>query len=446
MTEDASLLERLRNQPVREFAQITSDELREYQWLRIRALCDTILPNNPYWAANLAKVGLNQNTLTDWNAFARIPFTTKSELASNQLEHPPYGSNLSRPPGEYVRLHQTSGTTTGQPLRWLDSSESWAWILECWRQIYELLEIRRDDRFFFPFSFGPFLGFWAGFEAATSLGRFAVAGGGLSSEARLLLMRANEITVLACTPSYALRLAEVAEAGGLMISEWGLRMVLVAGEPGGLIPGTRERIERAWGARVVDHWGMTEIGPLAIETTAAPGCLTVLESECYAEVIDPRTLRPVAPGVPGELVITNFGRVDSPLIRYRTGDIVVAETTPPPTGYPPFLRLRAGVLGRTDDMLIIRGNNVFPSSVESIVREFAGVAEYRILLAREREMDQLRLEVEPIASLEQSRQAELVIALSQRVKDRLNLQPDIKLVTPGSLPRFEMKSRRVVRV
>ena len=313
-------------------------------------------------------------------------------------------------------------------------------MLDCWSTIYRLLGLRREDRLCFPFSFGPFLGFWAGFEGAARQGNLCLAAGGMSSEARLKLILENQVTWLGCTPTYALRLAEVAAAQGLDISKSSVRAVLVAGEPGGSIPSVRTRIAQAWGARVFDHWGMTEIGPLATECEDDPDCLTLNESACIPEIIDPDTGQ-ISPNGKGELVITNLGRVGSPLFRYRTGDLVEAELAPHPSGRT-WLRLKGGILGRTDDMLVIRGNNVFPSSIEEILREFPTVAEFRIVVTRHREMIHIRLEVEPQSGIDASTLPETIAAT---IKQRLQFQAEVTLVPIGTLPRFEMKARRLVR-
>ena len=162
-------------------------------------------------------------------------------------------------------------------------------MLGCWSQIYQLMHLEPADRLCFPFSFGPFLGFWAGFEGALRQGNLCIAAGGMSSEARLKLIADNEITILGCTPTYALRLADAAHSQNISLASNCVRAILVAGEPGGHIPAIRERITQAWAARVFDHWGMTEIGPLASEADDDPGYLTLLESECLPEIIDPNT-------------------------------------------------------------------------------------------------------------------------------------------------------------
>ena len=403
-----------------------------------------IVPQNRFWQAKFSAAGIDPRDIRTPDDFTRLPFAAKSEFAEDQLAHPPYGTNLTFDVSRYTRLHQTSGTTTGTPLRWLDTPDSWTWMLDCWSQIYQLMHLEPADRLCFPFSFGPFLGFWAGFEGALRQGNLCIAAGGMSSEARLKLIADNNITILGCTPTYALRLAETAASQNIMLSANEVRAVLVAGEPGGHIPAIRERITQAWAARVFDHWGMTEIGPLASEADDDPGYLTVLESECWPEIVDPNSGKPTAAGEVGELVITNFGRIGSPVIRYRTGDLVQTEAAPHPSGRT-WLRLKGGVLGRVDDMLIIRGNNVFPAGVEAVIREFVEVAEFRLVVSQQREMHHLRIEIEPAASLAEPAVRELVVRIGGAIKDRLNFQAEIHAVAAGSLPRFEMKACRLVR-
>ncbi|MBX3442670.1 MAG: AMP-binding protein [Planctomyces sp.] len=402
---------------------------------RLSDMLREVLPTNAFWKARLAGCNTRVSTPED---LQQLPFVTKAELVADQAAHPPYGSNLTFPRSAYCRLHQTSGTT-GRPLRWLDTPDSWRWILGCWETIYSDIGIREEDVFAFPFSFGPFLGFWAAFEGACRLGRLSLAGGGLSTEARLAMIAENSATVVCCTPTYALRLAETAERLGLDLASGGVRTIVVAGEPGGNVPPVRERIERAWGARVFDHWGMTELGPLAIEPEGERGGLRMLDSACLSEVIDPASGQPAAAGALGELVVTNLGRVGQPLIRYRTGDLVRARERGDDCVF-----LDGGVLGRTDDMFIVRGNNVFPSSIEAVVREFPEVVEFRMTLREERSMPHLELEIEAredfVAGME-----ELAERVRQRVKDRLNFQPEVTAAPPGSLPRYELKGRRFRR-
>lgn len=418
--------------------------IRDRQSERLRELLDAV-ETNPFWRDRFRRAGARPASIESLDDLPELPLTAKSDLADDHAANPPYGTNLTYPLERYSRMHQTSGTT-GEPMRWLDTPESWHWFLECWEQIYRMVGLRTGDRLAFPFSFGPFIGFWAGFEGAARLGNLCLAGGGMSSQARLEMIEANRASVVCCTPTYALRLAEVAAEQGIDLSGGSVRALIVAGEPGGSIPATRERIERAWGARVFDHWGMTEIGPLAVECMENPAGLHVLETECIAEILDPQSLEVVEPGEVGELVITNLGRLGSPLIRYRTGDLVRADTEPCRCGRE-LLRLAGGILGRSDDMVTIRGNNVFPSSIEAILREFDEIAEYRVEVTTVRAMQHLKIEIEPTAETAASPEAagRLVQTIGRTVKDRLNFQAEVTAVPPETLPRFELKGRRFVR-
>jgi phenylacetate-CoA ligase len=383
----------------------------------------------------------------DWAAvhslenLPKLPFTCKEELVADQAAHPPYGSNLSRCLTQYVRLHQTSGTTTGQPLRWLDTAQTWDWVLGCWQKIYDAAGIVPADRCFFPFSFGPFLGFWAAYDGAARRGCLVLPGGGASSSARLRFLLDNSATIVFATPTYAMRLVEVAHEEGIDLAASSVRMLILAGEPGGNIPSTRQFIEKGWGARVIDHWGMTEVGPLGVECAENPGGIHLLEEDCIAEVINPETAKSVAEGTEGELVITTLGRFHSPAVRYRTGDRVRIDPKPCPCGRP-WKRLLGGILGRTDEMLLIKGNNIYPSMIEAVVRSFSEIEEFQIVVDNRRgEKMVLRLELKLGTSVETVKEG-----VATRMRDNYQLRPDIECVTPGTLPRSEMKSKRVVRI
>jgi phenylacetate-CoA ligase len=417
-------------------------ELARLQRDRLARLLADILPANRFYAEKLERAGVARPTADD---LPRLPFTTKAELVAEQAEHPPYGRLLTYPLERYTRLHQTSGTQ-GAPLRWLDTAESWDWAVGCWAQVFEIVGVTAPDRLFFPFSFGPFLGFWTAFEAAQRLGGLCLAGGGMSSGARLRMLLDNRATVVLCTPTYALHLAEVAREQGLALGPdtpgYEVRCLIVAGEPGGSIPATKARIEAAWHARVFDHSGMTEIGPLSVECPQQPGGLHILEADYLVEVVDPGTGLPVEPGRAGELVVTNLGRVGSPLLRYRTGDLVRVDPRPCPCGRT-YLRLDGGILGRTDDMIPVRGNNFYPGALEGVIRRFAEVVEYRVEVDATAPLAELRVEVEPTPDAAGGVASGLAPRIAQAIRDELLFRADVTIVAPGTLPRFEMKARRV---
>lgn len=411
------------------------ERLKALQWERLGRVVREAVPANPFVARKWAAAGIRSAAdLGSWEDFARLPFTDKAELVQDQAAHPPFGSNLTYPLEHYIRIHQTSGTT-GTPIRWLDTQESWDWWARCWSFVLRGAGVGREDRVFFPFSFGLFVGFWSGFEGARALGALAIPGGGQDSPTRLAWMEALGATVLVCTPSYALHLAEVARERGVDLARLPVRVTIHAGEPGTGIPAVRRRIEAAWGARAFDHAGMTEVGAYAFECVAQAG-LHVNEAEFLAEVIDPAT---GAPAREGELVLTNLGRACSPVFRYRSGDRVRVAGAPCPCGRT-FMRLEGGILGRVDDMLIVRGVNVFPSAIEGIVRQFSAVEEFLIEVYKRSEMEEVRLLLEVDGD-----PAGTARAVQERLRVELGIRVEVVPVPARSLPRYELKARRVVR-
>ena len=280
-----------------------------------------VLGGNPFYRRKFA--GFDPTSLTTLNDFAQWPTTCKSDFVNDQKANSPYGTNLTFPMERYTRLHQTSGTTTGQPLRWLDTAETWDRWLDYWKIYFtEGFGFTKQDRLLFPFSFGPFIGFWSAFDAASRQGYMVLPAGGMPTTTRLRYLIEHQATVLFATPTYALHMAEVAATQKVNIRDSAIRSIIVAGEPGGNIRSTRKLIEEAWGARVFDHYGMTEVGPIAIEMHDDPGHLWINGDAFYAEVLQLGSDVPTSPNEEGELVLTNLGRVGSPAIRYRTGDIV----------------------------------------------------------------------------------------------------------------------------
>ena len=429
----------------RELETLSRPALQRLQLDRLQALLAEVASSNAFYQRKWREAGAGDVTsMRTLDEFRRLPFTTKRELLQDQLDHPPFGTVLTYPLDRYSRFHMTSGTT-GRPLRWLDTPESWQWWIRCWTFVYRAAGVGPQDRVFFAFSFGPFIGFWSAFDAATQLGALALPGGGQDSVLRLRTLRENGATVLVCTPSYALRLAQVAREQGLDPADSPIRVTIHAGEPGASIPGTKRRIEELWGARCFDHCGMTEVGATGFECAVQPGGVHINESEFIAEVIDPLTGAP-APDGQGELVLTNLGRWGSPVLRYRTGDLVRLTTAPCACGRT-FARLDGGILGRVDDMLIVRGVNVFPSVIEDIVRRHPAVDEFRIEVFKQDELDQIRvlLEIDD-AHHDAGARDGTVDAVAEGVRTSFGLRVETRAVPVGTLPRFELKARRVVRI
>ncbi len=415
--------------------------MAEHQSGRLRDLLEAIAGRNAFYTRKFADADVQPSDVRSIDDLSRLPFTTKAELIADQAAHAPWGTALTEPIDRYTRYCQTS-STTGRPLRWIDTADSWQWMLECWQAVYRAARVTAADRVFFPFSFGPFLGFWSAFEAGAQIGAHVVPGGGMSSQLRLATIDSVGATVVCCTPTYALRLAEVAAAehpAGWLASR-GVRVVIVAGEPGGSIPATRSRIEQQWGARVIDHHGLTEVGPVSFECWERAGGLHVNESEFLAEVVDPESGRPQDDGVMGELVLTSLGRTASPVIRYRTGDLVVRRRGTCACGRT-LAWLDGGILARADDMVTVRGVNVYPAAIEAVVRRMPAVAEFRSTVGRDGAMRVLSLEIE----IETSADADGTAArLAQDLREALGLTIPVRVVAAGTLPRFDMKARRFV--
>ena len=406
--------------------------LQEIQLRKFQIMLDRILTHNAFYQKKYAEAGITCSAdIKSAENFHRLPYTTKQDLVQDQANYPPYGSNLTFPLELYTKIHQTSGTT-GEPLRCLDTRESWQWWAECWASVYRAAGVTPADRIFFAFSFGPFIGFWSAYAGAQRIGALALPGGGMSSLQRLRFMISNEVTVLVCTPTYALHLAEVADQEGINIAESGIRVTIHAGEPGASLPSTKELIERSWGARCCDHAGATEVGAWGFEHVKY-GDFHVNEGEFIAEVVDEEGHH----ANEGELVLTNLGRIGMPVIRYKTGDRVALDYSH--TENPcKFMRLKGGVIGRIDDALIVRGINIFPSAIENIVRRFSEVGEFAVDVYRKGTMDEMILRVEITGS-----EIEMVAkAINKELRNGLGLRVQLEAVAHGTLPRFDLKARR----
>jgi phenylacetate-CoA ligase len=405
------------------------DALERLQLAKLNSLLADLLPTNRFYAEKFRGVTLPLVSLAD---AAQLPCTTKDELVD--AVRPP--ANLTWPREQYVRYHETSGTR-GRPLPVLDTVADWQWWIDCWQFVLDAAHITERDRAVLAFSFGPFIGFWSARDALAHRGALVVPGGGMSSRARLDLIRRTEATALFCTPTYALHLADEAASLGENLAEGSIRKIVVAGEPGGSTPSVRQRLETAWGARVIDHAGASEVGPWGYGDFEGRG-VRVLETEFWAEYLQLDADAPAAPGELARLVVTALGRRGMPVIRYHTGDLVRAPTHADSGAGQGnrFALLEGGVLGRADDMMIVRGVNVFPSSIDEILRGFDDVLEYRLTVRKRGAMDELTVEVEDRRDEPQR--------IADELRTRLGLKVDVKAVAPQTLPRFEGKAKRFV--
>jgi len=412
------------------------EQLAALQLGKLQKMANEIWERNGFYTRKWKAAGVSPQDLRSMDDLTRLPFTKKNELVEDQAAHAPFGSNLTYPLDAYVRMHQTSGTT-GVPLKVLDTTESWDWWGRCWGHVLAGAGVTAADRLFMAFAFGPFIGFWAAVEGARKIGAVMVPGGGRDSQQRLELMREIGATVLCCTPTYALRLAEVAHEIGFDLAGIPMRATVHAGEPGANIPSTKHRIQESWTAKCFDHAGASEVGAHSFECQVQPGGTHLIESEYIAEVINPETGEHVPAGERGELVLTNLGRWGFPVIRYRTGDLVKTNLDRCDCGRS-FLRFEGGILGRADDMVTVRGVNVFPAGVENIIRKFPEVDEFRIVVSKFKEMDEMDIEIE----LCEGASPDVAHQLAVKLDSMLSFRPRVHHVARNTLPRFEMKAKR----
>jgi phenylacetate-CoA ligase len=419
--------------------------LREKQWSKIQRLFHRVFASENFNSRRLRAAGLQpppagvrtmvHAPLPGIHSFAdfiaKVPFTTKMDLLADRQAQPPFGTNFTESFENYTRFCQTTGTSTGMPMAVLDTPASWDSMLHCWRQVYRAAKVGVGDRVFFPFSFGPFLGFWTAFEAAAR-GCLVIPGGGLTSQARLEMIARYAVTVICSTPTYLVRLGEqIGAPSGIHLEQLKVRRLIVAGEPGGCLPTMRDRLSELWGAKVFDHHGMSEVGPVSFEDPEYPSSLCVMEESYFAEVIDEQG-HEVEDGSEGELVLTTLDRTACPLLRYRTGDWVCKRLV------GDKLFLEGGVLGRVDDMAVIRGVNLYPSAIENVVRRFPEVAEFQVEQRKVDSMDEILVIVE----LQPDAHESVTERIEERLQDSFALRIPVKLAAQGSLPRFDFKARR----
>ena len=396
---------------------------------RVAELLELVTERNSFQRSRLEALGLDAGSKLE-----DLPPLTKRELEADQERNPPFGTNLSFPVELYTHVHQTSGTT-GRPLRVLDTADDWRWWRARFAHTLEVAGVGSADRVALAYSFGPHVQFWAAKEGLQEIGAMSLALGGMTSVQRLKTIAEVGATALWCTPTYALRLLEVAIEQRLEPALDSVERVLCTGEPGASLPAVRSRIEEGFGASCIDHAGLTEAGPFGYPCPDGHG-LHVDESEFVCEILDD-DLQATPPNERGELVITPLNRTGFPVLRYRTGDIVVNSEDRCPAGHERRW-LPGGIVGRTDDMVVIRGMNVYPSAIEEAVRNIDSSGEFRITFYTERSgLDEVKLEVE----LEEGAEAR---RLQETMRQQLGLRVRVVPVSPGLLPREEGKARRVV--
>ena len=416
-------------------------ELTRLQERRLRAQVAHAATASPFYKRKLRAAGVTPARVRTLADLPTLPFTTKDELKENQAAKPPWGDVLAVPFSEVLRVHLTSATT-GRPLAFLDTADDWRGFYHSYARSLYAYGVRQADMVMAAFSYGPWIGYWSGFYAAQDLGCLVFPVGGLTTDQRLDALLAYPITVLGCTPSYALFLAETAAKKGIdLAKQTKIRITWHTGEPGASIPATKARIEAAFGAKAYDLPGLTEIAAWGFECDARAGLTHVHEDYCYPEVLDERD-RPVGPGGRGELVFTSLYRKAMPLLRYRTRDVVQLADRACPCGRT-LVAFDGGVLARLDDMKKIRGIIVYPRRIEELVRPHGGVDEFQIVFRRHEGLDDILLRIDPSPALSLAERDGLRARLGEDLRTGLGIRVTVETVEPGALPRWDHKARRV---
>jgi phenylacetate-CoA ligase len=421
------------------------EDLKRLQLAKLRRLAAFAENKSGFHKRRFAAAKFSSEQLKTWDDLRRIPVMDRVAWMASQKEQPIFGDLLARPREHAIRYHLTSGTTGKTPLRVLDGAKDWQWISECWAYGFWAFGVRPKDTVFFAFSYGSFIGFWGAHYACEKIGSLVLPSGNMTTEARVKQLVEMEATTVCATPTYALRMGQSAREQGLDLHKSKVERVIVSGEPAGSIPATKKMIEDMWGAKCGDTAGMTELGTIMMfECSRQPGGCHIIEDHYIEEVLDPETLEPVPYGEQGERVVTSFGRGMIPVFRYRTSDLVVKVPHTRCSCGRTFDVYEGGILGRVDDMLLIRGTNVYPRAVEAIVREQPSIDEFQILVENVNAVDEITVNVELRPGFDAQWDGLQAVLARELAENHEGLRINVGRAPAGSLPRFELKARRVL--
>ncbi|MBN2060826.1 MAG: phenylacetate--CoA ligase family protein [Deltaproteobacteria bacterium] len=421
------------------------EKLQQLQFKKFKRIFRWAYEHSKFYKGFYRDAGIEPGDIKSFEDVHKVPKIEKSMMRDIQGEGKepyPFGEILCVPTEELTCFRQTSGTT-GQPVYWGDTWQDWDWGVETYAQILWAQGYRSSDRFFLPFGYNIFIAFWTAHYAAEKLGCEVIPGGVLNTEARILKMQELKATAMAATPSYVLNMASVAKnkLGIDPAKDLYIEKITVAGEPGGSIPASRKRMEDAWGAKVYDQAGSTELGHWGFECDCQSG-LHVNEAFFLFEIEDIDTGEAITePGKKGRMVATPLDRMALPCIRFDSKDIVQWNKDECECGRT-FRRLDGGIIGRTDDITKVKGVLFAPSAVEEVVRGIQQLGdEYQIIVSRKGDTDSILLKVEVMPGCENNLD-EIKGNLSSQLRLKTNLNYNIEFEGYGSLPRFEGKSKR----
>jgi phenylacetate-CoA ligase len=420
-------------------------ELRQLQLRRLRTALGHAWKNSPFYRNRMETDGVtpdNISSLEDY--FRKFSITRRTDLERDQLDNPPFGTRHTLPLDLPLRYHSTSGTTGKPPVRAFDSERDWLWGGDAWATSLYNFGIRPNDIVMVAFGYGSFIGFWGAHYGFEKIGCRVHPTGSMDSKTRIQMMLDLSVTVLCCTPSYAIRLLHVAQEEGIdLAAKSHVNMIVVAGEPGASIASTREIIEKGFNAYLGDFMGTTETAGLMASTCSRRcGGLHINEDRFLAEVVNPITLEPAGYGQKGMMVVTPLMKEAMPLFRYATNDIVVME----PASRCPCGRtldlFMGGILGRYDDMVKVRGVQLTPQMIEEIVRGYREVEEFFSTAENWAGLDTLLIKLEFRPETDAASAERIVRDLKQQIKKNIGLLPEVRVEPHNTLPRFELKARR----
>ncbi len=416
-------------------------KLQELQLKKFQRIFKWTYENSKFHKALYDDAGIKPGDVRSLGDIRQVPKVEKAMMRGIQCKDPfPYGDALCVPLEEVSIFRQTSGTT-GQPVYQPDTWQDWEWWSECWAYVLYSQGYRPRDRVFIPFGYNIFVAFWAGHYAAEKLGCEVVPGGVLDTQARILKIKELNATAMMATPTYILRMADVAKNKmGIDPSQLSISRITCAGEPGAGIPSTKKRIQDAWGARVYDHSGATEIGAWSYECSHQPCGMHVNEAMFLVEIEDIDTGEIIEePGKKGKMVITALDRIAQPCIRFDSKDVIEWDANPCSCGRT-FRVIKGGVIGRADDITKVKGVLLSPAAIEEVVRSIKGLGdEFEVVVDKQGDVDRIKLKVELMPEI--SRQT-IEHELKDQLRLKTNLGYQIEYYDYGRLPRYEVKAKR----
>lgn len=409
---------------------------------KLKAQLDYCYAKSAFYREKWESAGFDPSRIASLDDLRRIPVLRKQELRSEQTDYPPFGRYLCVPRGEVFRIHGTSGTT-GRPTAFGVSHGDWGRIAAAHARIMWGAGIRPTDTIFLGSFFGLYWGGWGALIGSERLGAtcfpFGAGVPGQSQQAVDWLAQMRP-TAFYGTPSYALRIAEVARDAGFDPADFGIRVLFFSGEPGAGIPSTKRLIERSFGGACIDMGSMAEMSPWMTNAECSErNGMHLWDDIVYTELLDPATEEPVSPGEMGVPVYTHLERESQPMIRLWSGDLSRYTSEPCGCGRT-YRRLPDGLFGRADDMLVIRGENVYPAAIEEAIRAAGCDGEFRVEVIREHSLDELTVRAEMVLGRSET---DLQQAVLSELKKKLGLRATVEIVSAGSLERTEFKSRRI---